>query len=205
MDFDLFFSTPRWRILEILAKKPSSPVEISQKIKTSVAYVSQQLKLLEAANLVTKTRTGSVEKGKPRTVYSISREIAQFSVLMNKLPSRKLVHLTDHHKIILRIWMVENSDLHYFIEKFYWKIEDDLQNIEGIFVNESLIKPRVIIVADSKKLKPRVESFLKDHGDKIDCTLSTTAEFKKLPQKDLHVIHDPKCLILEENQKGGNK
>jgi DNA-binding MarR family transcriptional regulator len=69
MDIDSFFTSPRWKVLEILAKTPSSPMEISKQLNTSIAYISQQLKLLEAAGLVTKVRTRATERGKPRTLF----------------------------------------------------------------------------------------------------------------------------------------
>ena len=62
MEVDVFLGNQRWKILEFLAHKPSSPSEVSKHIKTSVAYVSQQLKLLEVAGLIVKEKTGSVEK-----------------------------------------------------------------------------------------------------------------------------------------------
>jgi len=190
--------------LEILARKPSSPVEISREINTSVAYVSQQLKLLEAGSLVVKKRTGLAEKGKPRIIFSLSNEILQLNILMNKLPARKLLHLTDYHKLILRIWLLENSDLHYYLEKLYWKIEDSLDDINGIFVDTSLTKPKIIVVSDSKKLKSKIDSFLKEADGKLDCSIISNSEFKKFSPKNLHTIYDPKVLLLNRELKGGD-
>ncbi len=204
MDFDLFFSSPRWRVLEILAKKPSSPVEISQKINTSVAYVSQQLKLLEAANLITKKRTGFSEKGRPRIIFSLSREILQLNVLMNKLPARKIIQLTDYHKLVLRIWLLEDLDLHYYLEKFYWKIEDDLNDVKGIFVDISLPKPKILVVSDFKKLKFKIDLFLKEIDGKIDISFVHNLDLKKFSPENLHTIYDPKLLLLNEELKGGH-
>ena len=202
MDFDLFFSTPRWRILEILAKNPSSPVEISQKINTSVAYVSQQLKLLEAGNLITKKRTGSAEKGKPRTVFSLSKEVLQITLLMNKFPARKLLFLNDHHKVILRIWMLEDSELHYYIEKFYWSLEDHLEDIKAIFIDLSSAKSKVVIISDSKKIISLVDGFLKKFKGKLECGVVSDLDLKKLSGK-IHPIYDPKFLLFGKELKGG--
>ena len=59
MNYDSFLSTPRWEILQILAEKPSSPIEIAEKLGTTVSYASQQLTLLSAAGIVFKKKTGN--------------------------------------------------------------------------------------------------------------------------------------------------
>jgi predicted transcriptional regulator len=208
MDFDLYFGSPRWRILEIIAREPSSPVEISLQIQTSVSYVSQQLKLLEAAGLVVKKRTGTVDKGKPRTVYSLSKELFHLTLLSNQLSAKKLIYLTEFHKTILRIWLLEDSELHYYIEKLYWKLEEDLDVIEGIFVDLSSRKPRVLVISDSKKVKPKIDSFSKDAEKKLDCQIVRNTELKKISPEFLHPIYDPIQMILgikEKNMKGGNE
>ena len=83
MNLDSFLAEPKWEILKIICDKPSSPIEIAKITKTTVSYVSQQLKLLEAIGIVKKTKTGAYEKGKPRNVFSISEEFAYVSVLAN--------------------------------------------------------------------------------------------------------------------------
>jgi predicted transcriptional regulator len=195
MDYDNFLGSQRWAILEIIAKRPSSPVEISQQINTSVSYVSQQLKLLEAAGLVNKTKTGSADKGKPRLVYSISREILQLSGLLKGMPVKKHVSLDVHKKTTLRIWALENENLHHLLEKMFWKIEEDLKEIHGIFFD--LSKNEILIISEAKKVKTETE---KISGLKIKFV--SEADVKKI--ENLHVIYDPNLLELKEKVKGGN-
>jgi len=206
MDFDLFFSSPRWKILEILAKEPSSPIEISHKLNTTVSYVSQQLKLLDAAGIIIKRKTGSAEKGKPRTIYSISKEILLLTSLMNNLPSKKIIPLTEYHKIILKIWLIENSEIHYHIEKFYWRVESHIKDIEGIFIDitSSLKKPKIIVVSETtnfKKIKQKIDAFMKEESEFIDCLIISKLEFKKFSAENLHSIHDPNFLLSEKMEK----
>ncbi|MEM4625700.1 MAG: winged helix-turn-helix domain-containing protein, partial [Candidatus Pacearchaeota archaeon] len=190
----------------ILAKEPSSPLEISKRINTSIAYVSQQLRLLEAGGLITKQKTGSSEKGKPRTVFSLSRELLQISVLMNKMPSRKIISLTDYHKLVLRIWQIDDSELHRYIEKFYFWIEEDISEISGIFVYLDK-KPRILILSDSKKIRAKIDSFIKIVGDKFDFFISSRIDLRNFSLDRFYPIYDPKLLFLgfENNRelKGG--
>ena len=205
MDSDLFFSESRWKILEILAVNSSSPLEISRKINTSVAYVSQQLKLLEAAKLIVKEKTGLVEKGKPRSLYDISKELLHLTALIKGGSMKKLIYLSDYHKIILKIWLLENSESHYYIEKLYWRIEEDLKDIKSILINNSKQIPAILIVTDSKTLKLKINSFLKEINNWLECYIISEQELKKVSHENLFSIYDSNFLVLEKEVKGGIK
>ncbi|MBU0906742.1 MAG: winged helix-turn-helix domain-containing protein [Nanoarchaeota archaeon] len=185
MDYDSFLGSQRWVILEIIARQPSSPVKISQQINTSVSYVSQQLKLLEAAGLVVKERTGSAEKGKPRLVYSIAREILQLSGLLKGLPVKKHVSLDAHKKVVLRIWALEDEGLHSSLERVYWRLEENLKDVGGIFVD--LSKSEVLVISDSKKVRSDVEKI-----DGLKIRFVSESELKKV--ENLYVIYNPNLL-----------
>lgn len=195
MDYDTFLSSQRWVILEIIAKKPSSPVEISQKIGTSVSYVSQQVKLLEAAGLIRKERTGSADKGKPRLVYSIAREILQVTGLLRNSPMKKNLSLDLHKKVTLRIWDLENESLHPLIEKFYWEIEADLKDVSGIYFDSS--KKELLLVSDSKKIRANAEKL-----EGLKTKFVSESELKKFGE--VHVLYDPNLLGDKQFLKGGN-
>jgi predicted transcriptional regulator len=170
MDFDSFLTSPRWEILVIIAEKPSSPVEIAEKLNTTVSYISQQLKLLDAAGIVKKERTGAVEKGKPRALFSISDEFAYLTLLSHGLANKKLVKIDSHHKDIMKIWMIEDSSLHASIERLYWKLYDS-SDVKGFYIE--IKEPKIIIVSESNKLKKDIESFVKKLDKKIDISFSS--------------------------------
>lgn len=201
MDFDSFLTSPRWEILKIIAKKPSSPVEIAQELKTTVSYISQQLKLLDAAGIVKKKKTGTAEKGKPRTLFSLSNELLYLTVLTKSFSVKKLIHLTEHHKTILKIWLLDNADLHYYIEKFFWKLEENLNEIEAIFIDNSA-EPKLIIVSEDKKLKQKIETFVEKLEKKISYLFVPKVQLKKVFSDFLIPLHDPTNLL--NDLKGGN-
>ena len=199
MESDLFFSSPRWKILEVLTTNPSSPLEISRKINTSIAYVSQQLKLLEVANLIIKEKTGLSDKGKPRNLYSITKEVLYLTVLIRGHPAKKILYLNNRHKLILNIWLLENPELHYYIEKLYWKIEESLNDIKSIFLDNSS-KPHVIIVTESRTLKSSISSYLRQINNSLECSIISESEFSRKSRRGLYSIYDPN-LLLENNMK----
>lgn len=194
MNYDMFFVSPRWTILEVIARKPSSPVEISQHIGTSVSYVSQQLKLLEVAGLVVKDRTGKADKGKPRLVYSIAKEVLQLTGMLKGMSVKKQIILDEHHKTILRIWALGDEKLHYLIEKLYWKLEDNLDEVKGVYFDAS--RKEVLVVSDSRRVRGVVDGF-----DGLKARVVFSSELKK--HKELHAVYDPDLLV--KDLKGGSK
>lgn len=201
MDFDIFLTSPRWEILQIIAKKPTSPVEIAEKLNTTVSYISQQLKLLDAANLLKKEKTGEVLKGKPRTLFSLSEELLYITILTNNLAEKKLISITDHHKAILNIWSIKNSSFHYLLEKLYWKLEEDIDEIDGIYIEDSGIIPRYLVVTESKKIKLKIELYQKNLKNKIECNFTTKNNFKKYTQDLLIPIYQ--SIDIFQELKGG--
>ena len=177
MNFDSFLDYPRWEILKILSKKPASPTELAKELKTTMAYISQQLKILDAAGLISKTKTGASEKGKPRSVFELSNEVIYLAGLTRDFTGKKLIIGNDYHKNILLFWLAEDSSLHYYLEKLYWKLEENRNEIDSIFLEISPVK--IIVVSDSKPLKSRIESYLDKFPKKINCTFISPNNFKK--------------------------
>jgi len=190
MDIGSFFGTSKWKILELIAEKPSSPTEIALMLKTSVSYVSQQLKLLEAAGFIVREKTGIIDKEKPRYLYSLANEIFHLAALAKGWSSKKLFHLTDYHKIILKIWLLENSLIHYHVEKLFWLIEYKIDEIEGIFFRNK-DKNELIFVSESKLVKNKIDSFLKQNKDKITVHFVNRDLFFKKFDHGLFSIYDP--------------
>ena len=50
------FTEQKWNILQCLSKDKFSPIQLAEKLNTTMANISQQLRLLEAANLVKKEK-----------------------------------------------------------------------------------------------------------------------------------------------------
>jgi predicted transcriptional regulator len=203
MDFDSFLTSPRWEILRIIAEKPSSPVEIAEKLKTTVSYVSQQLKLLDAANLLVKEKTGAAEKGKPRTLFGLSNELLYITVLTRKFSQKKLLYISDYHKSVLKIWLHIDHSLHYYAEKLFWKLEENISEIDGIFIETSNIIPKMLIISESKKLKVNIEMFSKVIDNKIEPVFVLKNQLKKFSLDSLVPLHDPHKIL--EELKGGDK
>ena len=176
MEFDSFLGSPRWEILKILSKKPSSPTDIAGSLGTTVAYVSQQLKVLDAAGLISRERTGASERGKPRSVFSLSKDLFYIAALVPGFSDKKLISGKNYRSEIVKLWLSEDDSIHYYLEKLYWKLEENRGEIDGFFIEPSSSK--AFIVSDSKPLKSKIESYLSGFEKKFSCSFISPKHFK---------------------------
>ena len=140
------FSEQKWNILTCLSQGKYSPIQLAEKLNTTMANISQQLRLLEAVNLVKKEKIKNRDKGKPRSLFSLTQDCAYIIPTMQNFAGKKLLKSTEHHKIILKIWFLENSELHTPIEKIYWMIEPCLSKIKAIVAKQST--QELILICD---------------------------------------------------------
>jgi len=137
MESESLFTSSKWDILKCLEKGKKSPLELANEAKTSVANVSQQLRLLELAGFVKSERIPNREKGLPRIVYSLAENFSYLVISSTDFVAKKFMKLQDYQKIILRIWFIENISLHYYCEKLFWSIEENLPKIDYLGIDFS--------------------------------------------------------------------
>jgi predicted transcriptional regulator len=90
MEQETLFTASKWEILKLLESGPLSPIELASLSRTSVANVSQQLRLLEIAGLVTSERVPNRDKGQPRILYSIAGNSCYMISTENKFVDKHL-------------------------------------------------------------------------------------------------------------------
>jgi predicted transcriptional regulator len=180
LELEPVLTATRWNILKILADKPASPLQISKELKTTIANVSQQLRLLDAYGLVKKERVQGSDKRKPRKLYSIAQDSAYYVTIAEKFAEKHRIKLSKHKNTILKIWSTEKEDWHYYLEKFYWKIESRLNKIRKIGVDVSQPNMTVFIEANDGK---EFESI----GKSLDIRVHTVKEIK---QKEVKIIFE---------------
>lgn len=111
MDLETLLTGTKWEILQMLAEKKRSPLELAKILNTTIANISQQLRLLQAAGLVKKERAEGTKRaegigaGKPRTLFSIAYEFAFVIMVSDKTAKKKMVKLTHDKKKVLNQWI----------------------------------------------------------------------------------------------------
>ncbi len=98
MELESLFTSTKWEILSLIAKEPQNPLKLAEVLGTSIANVSQQLRLLEVAGLVKKKKVSNRERGKPRTMYSLVDDVVYLIVLSKDRQEKRLVPLTGTAK-----------------------------------------------------------------------------------------------------------
>jgi len=132
MDHETLFTATKWDILKCLEKGPQSPIELSKSLSSSLANVSQQLRLLEMAGVVSSKRIANRDKDKPRILYSIAGNLSYLIATSENFVDKKLLSLSDRNKVILRIWFLEDQQVRYALEKAFWQIETNLGTIDRL-------------------------------------------------------------------------
>jgi len=206
MELDSFLASPRWEILKIISERPSSPIEIAEKTKTTVSFISQQLKLLEATQLVTKEKTGAFEKGKPRNLFSISKDLFYLIILTNGFGEKKSLNLENYQKSILRVWSLENKYLQYLLEDLFYKIKNNFNEIDAIFLDIKKINLSVIIFSEDKKLQQIIETFSKKSEEKIKFEFYSLLDLNKINISSFFPIYQSLTFLKKSiEMKGGDK
>ena len=155
MDLEPLFTATKWNIIKMLSKKPYSPLELARETNTSIANISQQLRLLEVAGLVSSKKVSTNKRGKSRVLYSLSKDQSYIIAFAKGFAEKKLVPLTARKRIITGIWFVEQESLHAPLEEFFLRIEPYLSGIALFGYNNE--KQDIIIVSDDSAVKKRFD------------------------------------------------
>jgi hypothetical protein len=199
MEHETLFTASKWQILKSLESGPKSPIELAKLCETSVANISQQLRLLEMAGIVTSKRISNRDKDKPRILYSLSGNLSYMIATTGSFVDKKALQLTDYNKIIMRIWFLEKPELRYVLEKSFWKIEDHFDKITFLALNTENFSPIMFYYKGSVQLKPFTVT------DQSGVTRQIVFETALPSAQHMHILHDPKEVSQDKKTRGGGK
>lgn len=214
MKFETLLSNSKWDILTAVAKRERSASEIARATKTSLANISQQTKLLEALGYLRREDDRSGKRGRPRTTYSLKKEVAHLALLTHGFAGKKELHLDDFHTMILRLWFFPTNEDHYYLQKFFWQEEAFITECTALAIVETnRTEIHLLALVPEEKLAHFREAKSKSvvygqHGKKsIIIWTHTTAELeegiaRKEPYflnllKKPHIIKDEQQLLQQ--------
>jgi hypothetical protein len=201
MELESLFSTSKWIILKLLSAGSKSPLELAQLSQTSLANVSQQLRLLELGGFVVRKRISNRDKGKPRILYSLRGDYAFVIVGMEGFAAKKALSLSAIQKSMLRIWFLENKEIQYFLERIVWTLEPDLEKIKLIQYNpQSVLDIDLRIISDSSEFKKHLKEYTIAHNGIVKKIKFT---FIKDSSSDLYTIYDGEAQLKKNNPGHG--
>jgi predicted transcriptional regulator len=190
MEQESLFTSSKWDILKCLEKGNKSPIDLAKEAHTSLANVSQQLRLLELAGFVKSERISNREKGQPRVMYSLTENFSYLVVSSPGFVDKKFLKLEPYQKIICKIWFIPDRTFSYYLEKFFWSIEKHISKIQQISVDYSdSRKLNIFIVSENAEVKKSVKDTTIDgiYGTK-DLVIHFVKETKKQENKENKLI-----------------
>lgn len=195
MDRETLYTASKWDILKELERGPSNPLELSKACGTSIANVSQQLRLLEMAGLVVSERISNRDKGKPRVLYSLAGNLSYMISTSDNFVKKQLVRLSEYNKIIMRIWFYEHNELHYPLEKAFWRFEDSLDKIEFLAIHKTKAPITLCIKYCGKE---RLEPFTITDPSQQKHHITFTTSLP--PREEMYVLYDPGSIAAERER-----
>lgn len=144
MEQSSLFTTSKWDLLQVLSKGEASPIELAAQAHTSLANISQQLRLLELAGFVSSHRIPNRDKGKPRIVYSLTDEFAFIVVAATNFVEKRFIKLSSFQKAVLRCWFCPDASLVPYLRRSL----DDIFTYKPTTVAFDLASQTFIIVSD---------------------------------------------------------
>ena len=159
MELEPLFTEQRWKILQNLSDKKLSPLQLADMTSTTISNVSQQLKLLEAADIIKKEKVRNRDRGKPRTLFSLSDDYAYITLLMDGFAEKKLFSIKNNRKMLLKIWFLVDEELQKKLEKFCNEFQNHIGKLDAIFLNASRGEILVVSESFSKELLAGFDKF----------------------------------------------
>ena len=205
MDLETLFVESKWGILRLLSESGYSPLELAERLNTSISNISQQLRLLEMAGLVQKVKIQNRDKGKPRMIFSIAGDFLYTVAVTRSSAQKKLLSLNSRQQMMVQIWHLE-EDLQYYLEKFFWKLEDKLSHIQAMVLDQSSKSLKVLVVVPSagEERKGTIKIGGQNQSKEIEYQLFTSEEFTKKfsSASNLYVLYDPNDILFNLKHKG---
>lgn len=153
MELAPLFAEQRWNILKHLSNEALSPLQLAGLTKTTIANISQQLRLLEAADLVKKEKIPNRDRGQPRSLFSLTKDYAYVVSVMDRFAEKKLIRLTPNQKSLMKIWSIDDTQQREQIEKAYFEAHGYLDRARATAVDLSSKPVLVIVTSDRASIK----------------------------------------------------
>lgn len=211
------FTNNRWTLLKEIAEKKQCPTDLAERTNTSLSNVSQQLKLLEAYNLVKKEKSQERNTGKPKTIYSIDNEFVYGIMLRDGKCEKRNFRIDDLNITLANIIFTLNPEDIFFMLKFSFKYEDILKKCKSIgFIKTSKESIELFLITDHvDEIRSKFSNiFIEDgHGKTKKIVNWTHNEFEindGIGRRDRYfmdmlknaqIIHDSQGILQKFKQK----
>ncbi len=138
---DTILTGTQWRVLEETSNHPVSPKQLAERMGTTIAYASQQLKLLEAQGYLKKERVdkgaGGRKNNNSRIVYSVNKNSLYITILRPYLSERKELKLNPQTSYIANTLSADLKEDGFCLMKFFFNHQELFEKMDLLFYVES--------------------------------------------------------------------
>jgi len=170
-----------------------SPIELSEKSGTSMANISQQLRFLEMAGIVSSKRLPNRDKGQPRILYSLTGNNTFLISASMGFVEKRLINLTEKRKALLKIWFYERPEHQFYAESAFCAIEKYLPKIEAVAIDRSDFSNITITIITDNDLNKNIKNYDLTNSEEqkrsVKFNLIKKANYK--PDEKYYSIYDP--------------
>ena len=206
---DTLFST-KWEILQLIASSPKNATQLATTLKTSLANITQQTKLLEAYGTVLREKEETPKKvGKPRLRYRVAKDFSYIGLVTDGFAEKKSIILKDFSNAFVRSLLVMNQEEQYVFVKFLILHESILQKCPGIGLLK-VTKDTIELFLHSeavdeirKKYSNTIISDLTGKNKKVICWTHTGFEIDEgIFRKDPYFMNMFKSMVVLQDRGG---
>jgi hypothetical protein len=117
MEHEQLLGNARWEIIRAISKGRTSATEVAKNTKASLPNVSQQMKLLEAYNIVEYIKEQKRAQGKPRQLYALKSEFCHVTYARPGFAEKRFFTPDDYHSMLLNVLFLPTLQDHAYLHK----------------------------------------------------------------------------------------
>ena len=215
MENDQLLSNARWEILRSVSTGKTSATELAKNTKNSLPNISQQLKLLEAYDLVDYIKDQKKGQGKPRQIYQLKREICHITYARHGLADKRLFNPDGYHIMLLNILFLPSLQDHAYIIKHLAQNDELTQQCALAFLKSNETEIELLQVTENiEYIRNKYSNTFVDHNGKTRKIIAWSHTPKEitdgLARKEPYFealmhnpipFHDPKTVIEKLKKK----
>lgn len=129
----------QWEIIRILAQGNKTPTEIAKIMNISLPGLHSHLVELERAGMIKKA-DATKGKTRPYTTYTIGQGFVYFAKAMKGSAEQGFIEADENVRAQISIWAIPQKEYHYYIESFWWQLQEYLEDIDAMAVFGSVAK-----------------------------------------------------------------
>jgi hypothetical protein len=215
MDHDSLLNNARWEIIKAISKGRASATDLARLTKSSLPNVSQQLKLLEAYDLLEYLKDQKSKQGKPRQLYHLKRDFCQLTFARHGFADKRFFNPDAYHVMLLNICFLPSLQDHAFLHKYLLTMPEVMHNCAVAFLKSNETDIEVFLLTDEIELiRQKYSNTYVEHAGKTRKVIAWTHSAHEVSDglgrrepyfehltEEYHVLHDPKSAFDKIKRK----